>query len=56
MELPQLSQDLLNLKSFDLTPPIDPPIQPPTHPWVGVSLQIINLQTELNYLGSVNIF
>ena len=25
--------------------------QPPTHhPWVGLSLQIINLQTELNYL------
>ena len=29
---------------------------PHTHPWVGVSLQIINLQTELNYLDSVNIF
>ena len=28
-----------------------------THPpWMGVSLQIINLQTELNYLDSVNIF
>ena len=27
-----------------------------THPWVGVSLQIINLQTELNYLDSVNNF
>ena len=27
-----------------------------THPWVGVSLQIINLQTELNYLDSVKIF
>ena len=37
------------------------PTQPPTHPpmggWVsGVSLQIINLQTELNYLDSVNNF
>ena len=28
----------------------DPPNHPHTHPWVGVSLQIINLQTELNYL------
>ena len=34
----------------------NPPIHPPTHPWVGVSLQIINLQTELNYLDSVNFF
>ena len=32
------------------------PTHPPTHPWVGVSLQIINLQTGLNYLDSVNIF
>ena len=36
--------------------PTDPPNHPHTHPWVGVSLQIINLQTELNYLDSVNIF
>ena len=29
----------------------DPPIDPPMGVWVGgVSLQIINLQTELNYL------
>ena len=29
---------------------------PPTHPPMGgVSLQIINFQTELNYLDSVNI-
>ena len=34
-----------------------PTTQSPTHhPWVGLSLQIINLQTELNYLDSVNIF
>ena len=46
IELSQLGQDL-----FDLIPPIDPPI----HPWVGVSLQIIKLQTELNYLDWVNI-
>ena len=46
IELSQIGQDLFNFKSFDLTPPIDPPIQP----WVGVPLQIINLQTELNYL------
>ena len=37
------------------------PTQAPTPPpmgevWVGVSLQIINLQTELNYLDSVNNF
>ena len=36
--------------NFDLTKPIDPPNHPHTHPWVGVSLQIINLQTELNYV------
>ena len=29
---------------------------PTPHPWVGVSLQIINLQTGLNYLDSVNNF
>ena len=27
-----------------------------TNPWVGVSLQIINLQTELNYLDYVKIY
>ena len=33
------------------------PTQPPTNPPMdGVSLQIINLQTELNYLDLVNIF
>ena len=36
--------------------PTDPPNHPLTHPWVGVSLQILNLQTELNYLESVNNF
>ena len=37
---------------------MDPPIHPTTHthPRVGVSPQIINLQTELNYLDSVNNF
>ena len=54
IELCQLGQDLFNCESFNLTPPIDPLIHP--HPWVGVSLQIINLQTELNYLDSVNNF
>ena len=49
IELSKLGQDLLNFLSFDLTPPIDPPNHPSTHPWVGVSLQIINLQTEWNY-------
>ena len=32
-----------------------PTTHPHIHPWVGVSLQIINLQTELNYPDSVNI-
>ena len=45
-----LGQDLFNFYSFDITPPIDPLTHPTTAPWVGVSLQIINLQTELNYL------
>ena len=35
--------------------PTDPPNYPHTHPWVGVSQQMINLQTEF-YLDSVNIF
>ena len=50
IELSQLGQDLFNCYSFDVIPPIDPPIDPYTLPWVGVCLQIINLQTELNYL------
>ena len=37
-------------KTPSIDPPINPPIHPTTHPWVGVSQQIINLQTELNYL------
>ena len=45
-------------------PPNCPTTQLPnhqhTHPWVGVwvkvSLQIVNVQTELNYLDSVNVF
>ena len=36
--------------------PINPPIHPYTHPKVGVSPQIINLQTELNYLNYVKIY
>ena len=36
--------------------PTETPIHPPTHPWVGVSLQIINLQTELNYLDQVKTY
>ena len=35
----------------------DPPIDPPNHPPMGgVSLQIINLQTELNYFDWVKIY
>ena len=51
IELSRLGQDLFNCYSFDVISPIDPPIDPHTHPWVGVCLQIINLQTELNYLN-----
>ena len=43
IELSQLSQDLFDIYQYDLTPPTDPPNYPCTHPWVGVSLQIINL-------------
>ena len=34
-----------------MTSPIDPQINPSMHPRVGVSPQILNLQTELNYLN-----
>ena len=47
IELSQLGQYLFNCYSFDVIPPIDPPNHPPMG---GVCLQIINLQTELNYL------
>ena len=36
--------------------PTNPPNYPCTHPWVGVSLQIINLHTDLNYLDKVKIY
>ena len=63
----QLGQDLFNCWSFDLTPSIDPLTHATTHTpthgwgcqWVNVStnsLQIINLQTELNYLDYVKIY
>ena len=43
------------IKLFVIWP--DPPIDLPTHPPMGrVSLQIINLQTELNYLEKVKIY
>ena len=50
IELSRLGQDLFNCWSFDLSQPIDPLTHPHTQPWVGVSQQIMNLQTELNYL------
>ena len=58
IELSWLGQDLFNCYSFDLTPPIDPLTHPTTHtPTNGwVSLQIINLQAELNYLNYVKIY
>ena len=42
--------------TFTLTPPTDAVTHPTTHPWVWVSQQIINLQTELNYLDKVKIY
>ena len=39
-----------NPTNWPTDPPLDPPNHPHTHPWVGVSLQIIDLRTELNYL------
>ena len=42
--------------SFHIHWPTEPPLHPHTHPWVGVSLQIINLQTELNYLDEVKTY
>ena len=56
IELSLLGKDLLNFWSFDLTRPIDLPIHPHPYPWVEVFLQIINLQTKLNYLDWVKIF
>ena len=53
IELSWLCQDILNCWWFDLTNPLTHWL---THPWVGVSLQIINLQTELNYLAYVKIY
>ena len=46
IELFQLGQDLFNFN--DLTKPHQS-THPSTQPYVGVSPQIINLQTELNY-------
>ena len=47
-----------NLTSTD--PLTHPPIHPTTHPYtyakVGVSPQIINLQTEFNYLDQMTIY
>ena len=50
IELSQLGQDWFNFKWFNITHTSTlPSIQPPTHPPMGgVSLQIINLQRELN--------
>ena len=56
IELSQLGQDLFDIKQYDLTPPIDPlnhsSTQLSMHPPMGGGylFQIINLQTELNYL------
>ena len=56
IELSQLGQNLFDIKQYHLTPPIDPlnysSTQLSMHPpmgW-GCLFQIINLQTELNYL------
>ena len=51
IELSQLDQDLI-FSNMTWPHPLThcPSNNPYLHPWVGVSVQIINLQTELNYL------
>ena len=49
IELCQLGQDFIQLLVIQ-PDPTDPPNHQHIHPRVGVSLQIINLQTELNYV------
>ena len=56
IELSGLGQNLFDFSNFDMTPPIDSFINPYTHPQVGVSPQIITLQTELNYLDYIKIY
>ena len=55
IELSRLDQILLKFLWFHIFRPTNPPIHPPTHqknthPWMGNSPQIPNLQTELKYL------
>ena len=57
IELSRLDQILLKFLLFHIFRPTNPPIHPPTHqknthPWVGNSPQIPNLQTESKYLDS----
>ena len=58
IELSRLDQILLKFLWFHIFRPTNPPIHPPTHqpknthPWVGNSPQIPNLQTESKYLDS----
>ena len=57
IQLSQLDQVLLKFLWFYIFRPTNPPIHPPTHqknthPWVGNSPQIPNLQTESKYLDS----
>ena len=57
IELSRLDQVLLKFLWFHMFRPTNPPIHPPTHqknthPWVGNSPQIPNLQTESKYLDS----
>ena len=35
---------------------MSPSIDPPIHSWVGVSPQIINLQTKLNYIDKFKLY
>ena len=56
IELSRLDQVLLKCLWFHMFWPTNPPIHPPTkkntHPWVGNSPHIPNLQTESKYLNS----
>ena len=52
IELSQLDQDLFDFSDLTMSPPINPPI----HPEVGVSPQIINLQTKSNYIDKFKLY
>ena len=52
IELSHLGQNLFHFSESDMSPPTSPPIQPQ----VAVSLQIINIETDLNFPDLVKIY